>query len=229
MSFNVTLMPAERSFEVQRDEPILSAAIRQGIGLPYGCRDGACGSCKSRLLEGRVIHGAHQSKALSLAEEAAPSGDSSQRHQHQQLHGARALEDAEACVMLMGKLPPGPEAGRVWMLLGSAARACGQLEKADTALGEAVKALMRERNGALAVCALHVRAAVAAALEDPEMGGWGVEGQKHLTFAALVANQSEILLKQDLNLKRLEQTGVSNSTALAAHASRQCETHRQVR
>ncbi len=71
MSFHVTLMPAQRSFEVQRDEPILSAAIRQGIGLPYGCRDGACGSCKSRLLQGRVIHGAHQSKALSGAEEDA--------------------------------------------------------------------------------------------------------------------------------------------------------------
>ena len=71
MSFTVQLMPANRSFEVQRDEPILSAAIRQGIGLPYGCRDGACGSCKSRLLEGRVIHGAHQLKALSAAEEEA--------------------------------------------------------------------------------------------------------------------------------------------------------------
>jgi len=71
MSFNVNLQPANRSFEVQRDEPILSAAIRQGIGLPYGCRDGACGSCKSRLLEGRVIHGAHQLKALSSAEEDA--------------------------------------------------------------------------------------------------------------------------------------------------------------
>ncbi|MGL6111576.1 MAG: CDP-6-deoxy-delta-3,4-glucoseen reductase [Rubrivivax sp.] len=71
MSFNVTLQPANRSFEVLRDEPILSAAIRQGIGLPYGCRDGACGSCKSRLLEGRVIHGAHQLKALSSAEEDA--------------------------------------------------------------------------------------------------------------------------------------------------------------
>ena len=61
----------ERGFTVERDEPILAAAIRQGIGLPYGCRDGACGSCKSRLLEGRVIHGAHQLKALSLAEEEA--------------------------------------------------------------------------------------------------------------------------------------------------------------
>jgi len=71
MAFTVTLQPAGRSFEVARDEPMLAAAIRQGIGLPYGCRDGACGSCKSRLLEGRVIHGAHQLKALSAAEEEA--------------------------------------------------------------------------------------------------------------------------------------------------------------
>ena len=71
MSINVTLIPSERTFTVERDEPILAAAIRQGIGLPYGCRDGACGSCKSRLMEGRVIHGAHQAKALSEAEEAA--------------------------------------------------------------------------------------------------------------------------------------------------------------
>lgn len=69
MSFTVTLRPAERSFTVERDEAILAAAIRQGIGLPYGCRDGACGSCKSKLLEGRVIHGAHQLKALSVDEE----------------------------------------------------------------------------------------------------------------------------------------------------------------
>ncbi len=71
MSLKVTIQPAGREFEVARDEPILAAAIRQGIGLPYGCRDGACGSCKSRLLEGRVIHGAHQLKALSHEEEAA--------------------------------------------------------------------------------------------------------------------------------------------------------------
>ncbi|HET9643692.1 MAG TPA: CDP-6-deoxy-delta-3,4-glucoseen reductase [Burkholderiaceae bacterium] len=69
MSFTVTVQPSGRTFEVQRDEPILAAAIRGGIGLPYGCKDGACGSCKSKLLEGRVIHGAHQQKALSLQEE----------------------------------------------------------------------------------------------------------------------------------------------------------------
>ncbi len=71
MNFKVTVQPSGRTFEVARDEAVLAAAIRQGVGLPYGCRDGACGSCKSRLIEGRVIHGAHQHKALSAAEEEA--------------------------------------------------------------------------------------------------------------------------------------------------------------
>ncbi len=71
MPFTVTVQPSGRSFSVERDEPLLQAAIRQGVGLPYGCKDGACGSCKSRLLEGRVIHGAHQARALSPEEEAA--------------------------------------------------------------------------------------------------------------------------------------------------------------
>ncbi|MDE2394042.1 MAG: CDP-6-deoxy-delta-3,4-glucoseen reductase [Burkholderiales bacterium] len=71
MSFTVTLHPAERRYEVESDETLLAAAIRQGIGLPYGCRDGACGSCKSRLLEGRVVHGPHQAKALTAAEAQA--------------------------------------------------------------------------------------------------------------------------------------------------------------
>jgi CDP-4-dehydro-6-deoxyglucose reductase, E3 len=71
MTFRVTVQPAGVSFDVARDEAILPAAIRSGVGLPYGCRDGACGSCKSRLVEGRVIHGVHQHKALSEADEAA--------------------------------------------------------------------------------------------------------------------------------------------------------------
>ena len=49
-------------------ETVLLAGIKQGIGLPYGCKDGACGSCKCKMLNGNVIHGSHQSKALSDAE-----------------------------------------------------------------------------------------------------------------------------------------------------------------
>jgi CDP-4-dehydro-6-deoxyglucose reductase len=60
VSFQVTLKPADRAFGVDRDEADPGRGHPPGIGLPYGCRDGACGSCKSRLLTGRVIHGAHQ-------------------------------------------------------------------------------------------------------------------------------------------------------------------------
>ena len=70
MSFNVNVLPSGRSFTADAGEPLLAAAIRQGIGLPYGCKDGACGSCKCKKLEGLVTHGAHQLKALSVDEEA---------------------------------------------------------------------------------------------------------------------------------------------------------------
>jgi len=69
--FQITVEPSGRGFVAQGDETILSAAIRQGIGLPYGCKDGACGSCKCKKLSGEVTHGLHQSKALSAEEEVA--------------------------------------------------------------------------------------------------------------------------------------------------------------
>lgn len=71
MSFNVSVLPSGRSFSANAGEPLLAAAIRQGIGLPYGCKDGACGSCKCKKLEGTVTHGTHQLKALSAEEQAS--------------------------------------------------------------------------------------------------------------------------------------------------------------
>ena len=65
MSFQITVEPSGRIFEATFDETILSAGMRQGIGLPYGCKDGACGSCKCKKISGQVSMGAHQSKALS--------------------------------------------------------------------------------------------------------------------------------------------------------------------
>lgn len=67
----VTVQPSGRSFGTDPGEVILAAAIRQGIGLPYGCKDGACGSCKCKKISGTVIHNPHQPKALSSEEEAA--------------------------------------------------------------------------------------------------------------------------------------------------------------
>ncbi len=71
MSFNVTVQPSGRSFVADANEALLAAAIRQGIGLPYGCKDGACGSCKCKKLEGTVTLATHQLKALTPEEQAA--------------------------------------------------------------------------------------------------------------------------------------------------------------
>ena len=64
MSFNITVQPSGRTYVAEPDEALLAAAIRSGIGLPYGCKDGACGSCKCKKLEGTIVQGTHQLKAL---------------------------------------------------------------------------------------------------------------------------------------------------------------------
>ncbi len=69
MTFQITIEPSGRTYTANPDEAMLAAGIRQGIGLPYGCKDGACGSCKCKKLSGTVVHGPHQQKALSVEEE----------------------------------------------------------------------------------------------------------------------------------------------------------------
>ena len=69
--FSVLVQPSGRAFSVESLETLLAGGIRQGVGLPYGCKDGACGSCKCKKISGTVVHGNHQEKALSAAEEAA--------------------------------------------------------------------------------------------------------------------------------------------------------------
>lgn len=69
-TFHITIEPSGRNFTVPAGDTILAAGIAQGINLPYGCQDGACGSCKCKKISGTVQQGPHQSKALSDAEEA---------------------------------------------------------------------------------------------------------------------------------------------------------------
>ena len=80
----VTLQPSGQQFEVEEGESVLAAALRSGFVLPYGCRNGACGSCKGKILEGRVDYGVYQKKALPDTEreqgkalfcQAKPLGD----------------------------------------------------------------------------------------------------------------------------------------------------------
>lgn len=70
MSHKITVRPSGREFTVEGDETILAAALRSGVGLPYGCKNGACGTCKATALGGTWQQGPHSSSALH-AEEAA--------------------------------------------------------------------------------------------------------------------------------------------------------------
>ena len=70
MSFLVTIEPSGHSFNVESDETILDAGLRQGHALPYGCRDGACGACLGKLISGQVNYPDGQPIALTDTDEA---------------------------------------------------------------------------------------------------------------------------------------------------------------
>ena len=73
MGYQITLKTSGKTFTAQSDESVLEAALRQGINLPYGCKNGACGSCKGQVVSGAVTHGDHNENALNPQEEAAGS------------------------------------------------------------------------------------------------------------------------------------------------------------
>ncbi len=53
-SHRVTFLPGGHTVRANGDESVLDAALRQGLSLPYGCRDGACRSCAAVLRDGSV-------------------------------------------------------------------------------------------------------------------------------------------------------------------------------
>ena len=67
---NITLQPSGQQFQAEEGETILAAALRQGLVLPYGCKNGACGSCKGRILEGSVDYGVYQRRVFTDEEKA---------------------------------------------------------------------------------------------------------------------------------------------------------------
>jgi CDP-4-dehydro-6-deoxyglucose reductase len=70
MGFTVSVQPSGKQFQVDEEETILAAALRQGVVLPYGCKNGACGSCKALVLEGSIEQGPHSTNAMKPDEAA---------------------------------------------------------------------------------------------------------------------------------------------------------------
>ena len=84
MTFQITVQPSGHEYACEPDDTVLAAAIRAGVGLPYGCKNGACGSCKGKVVAGAIHHKPHQARALSDQEKlqgyvlfccAVPEGD----------------------------------------------------------------------------------------------------------------------------------------------------------
>jgi CDP-4-dehydro-6-deoxyglucose reductase, E3 len=71
MAFNITIKPSNHQYAGEADETILEAGLKHGYTLPCSCRDGVCGACKGKILQGTVDYGQYQPFALSEAEKAA--------------------------------------------------------------------------------------------------------------------------------------------------------------
>lgn len=67
--YKIRVEPSGQEFHATADQTVLEAALAAGISLPYGCRDGACGSCRGRVLSGQVQHRPHAAAALDVIDE----------------------------------------------------------------------------------------------------------------------------------------------------------------
>lgn len=57
--------------EVEEDESILDAALRNGVDAPYACMSGTCNSCQAKVHEGTV----RMEDAEALTEDEIEAGE----------------------------------------------------------------------------------------------------------------------------------------------------------
>ena len=71
MPHQITIKPSNHVFVAESGETVLQAALREGYALPYGCRNGACGTCKGKIIQGTVDFGSHNEDTLTEMEKQA--------------------------------------------------------------------------------------------------------------------------------------------------------------
>lgn len=70
MSFKIQLINQDTEFQVDAEHSILESALNQGHNLPYGCRNGACGACKCKIVSGTISYPEHLPEGLTEEEHA---------------------------------------------------------------------------------------------------------------------------------------------------------------
>lgn len=71
MTHQITIQPSGHSYIAKAYETVLDSALYAGFNIPYGCRNGTCGSCKGTIISGNVDYGDYAAIALSDTEKAA--------------------------------------------------------------------------------------------------------------------------------------------------------------
>lgn len=70
MAFQITIQDNDLPFAAKSYDTILDSAVMAGHHMPYGCRNGTCGSCKGTIISGQVDYGDYAQSALSEIEKA---------------------------------------------------------------------------------------------------------------------------------------------------------------
>ena len=71
MSFKIIIESSKESFPADDNKTILESALVHGHSFPYGCRNGACGSCKGKLIEGKIHY---QNEVTAISEQESKEG-----------------------------------------------------------------------------------------------------------------------------------------------------------
>ncbi len=70
-NLSMAVHPDDRIVTLRAGETLLDAGLREGLPMPFECRNGACGVCKCTLKHGSVKLLPHLESALSAAERAS--------------------------------------------------------------------------------------------------------------------------------------------------------------
>ena len=65
----IEFVRSAKTHSVRRGQTLLQAAEQCGVNIPSGCRQGQCGTCKIKLLEGTVSMDAEQGLPRNLKEQ----------------------------------------------------------------------------------------------------------------------------------------------------------------
>ncbi len=71
--YTITFHPLDDTVVCRADETVLSAILRSGAKVVFGCRGGGCGTCKMRLTSGQVDYGRCSAAVLSDREKGEGS------------------------------------------------------------------------------------------------------------------------------------------------------------